>query len=75
MGVGDMFIVFGQLTKTRYDKKNGETVTKTEYFFPAAYNTREEAQAFVDKINHAYHAEIIQMWNPVHKKEMKQYIQ
>lgn len=64
MGCGDMFVVLGHETKTRYDRKMQRAVTTTNYFVPAAYNTREDAQKFADEVRHAYHVDIVQMWNP-----------
>lgn len=64
MPVGDMFIVLGHETKTRYDAKMQAVTTRTEYFVPYATNTREEAADFVKEVKGSYHADIVQTWNP-----------
>lgn len=67
MSYGDMFVVFGRLTRTK--QYEGRTDVKTDYLFPAAFNTLEDAQAFVDTVKGAYKAEIISMRNPMLKKK------
>ena len=64
MSVGDMFIVLGHETKTRYDKKMQRIVTTTNYFIPAVYNSFEEAKEFADDVKGAYHVDIVKAWNP-----------
>lgn len=68
MPVGDMFIVLGHETKTRYDAKAQAVTTRTEYFVPCAKNTREEAADFVEGVKGCYHADIVQLWNPRHER-------
>lgn len=68
MPVGDMFIVLGHETKTRYDAKAQAVTTRTEYFVPCVKNTREEAADFVKEVKGCYHADIVQVWNPRHER-------
>ena len=66
-----MFVVLGHETKTKYDRKMQRAVTTTNYFVPAAYNTREDAQKFADEVRCAYHVDIVQMWNPREERTCK----
>lgn len=62
--LGDLFIVLGHETRTRYKKSDRSVVTKTHYFIPCAKNTYEEAKAFADNVKGAYHTDIFHVWNP-----------
>lgn len=74
MPVGDMFIVLGHETKTRYDAKAQAVTTRTEYFVPCAKNTREEAADFVKEVKGCYHADIVQLWNPRHERTCHMFV-
>lgn len=82
MSVGDMFVVLVHVVKTRYDEKMQCIVAKTEYFIPCAKNSYEDAKSFADSVKGAYHADIMQLWNPRQERtcqavipdEMKGYV-
>lgn len=67
---GDMYVVLGHRNEMRADRKQQTVTFKTNYFTPAAYNTLEEAKAFVEKVKHAYSADIMWMWNPIDREKL-----
>lgn len=68
--IGDLYVVIGHENRMRADKDRQTVTFRTQYFTPAAYNTLEEAKAFVEKVKHAYSADIMRLWNPIDRSRL-----
>lgn len=66
-----MYVVIGHDSKLHVDKKQQTVSLRSHYFAPIACNTLKEAQDFADNVKHAYSADVVRMWNPVDRDELR----